>query len=178
MISLGTPLTKIFIADNPSTTLCVQELGVIVAWEIIFSSLSQYVHKNKGENIKEASKMFLEAFLETIPLAGTGKHRQISQQGRCHMPFACPEKYKRTRENVTLCINRHPPQPSKVFLILHVWIYELVDMVSLENILCILCTSKTSHISGESHFSAITISPGKEAVYAGLCEIPKCPCTD
>lgn len=85
---------------NPSTTLCAQELGVIVAWEIIFMSLSQCVHNNKGESLKEASRIFLEAFLETISLAGTGKHRQISQQGRCHVPFVCSEKYKRTRENV------------------------------------------------------------------------------
>lgn len=51
-------------------------------------------------------------------------------------------------------------------------------MVSLENTLCILCTSKISQLSRDSYFSAITISPGKESVYAGLCEIPKCPCTD
>lgn len=70
------------------------------------------------------------------------------------MLFACPEKYKRTRENVKLWIDSHPPQPSKVFLISHVWIYELMDMVSLENILCILCTSKTKpNFRGDSFLS-------------------------
>lgn len=45
-------------------------------------------------------------------------------------------------------------------------------MVSLENILCILCTSKTSQFSWENLFSTVTTSTGKEAVYAGHCEIP------
>lgn len=116
---IGNTPTKIFTAVTLQP-LCALELGVIVAWKIIFRSLSQCAHNSKGEDIKEASRMSLEAFLEIISLAGTGKHRQISQQRRCHVPFACSEKYKRTRENVQLYKQIGTlSQSSEALLILH-----------------------------------------------------------